>query len=120
MEQLQGTWKYVSLEENGKAVTDDQIKECTLTFNGDKWTMKQGDKVVQAGTYKLEPSKSPKTYDAPVTEGEGKGTTLLGIYELSGDTLKFCHDNSGKERPKEFKSKADSNVVVATVKKAKP
>ena len=43
--------------------------------------------MVQVGTQKLDPSKSPKTLDVTVTEGLNKGAVMLGIYELGGDTL---------------------------------
>jgi hypothetical protein len=37
--------------------------------------------VVVAGTQKLDPTKDPHEIGSLVTEGEGKGTTMLGIYE---------------------------------------
>jgi hypothetical protein len=53
--------------------------------------------VVEAATQKLDPSKSPKTLDAKVTDGPNKGAVILGIYEISGDTLKVCFDPEGKK-----------------------
>ena len=40
-----------------------------------------------------------------ITEGEGKGTTMLGIYELQDDTMRVCFDPQGKERPTAFTPK---------------
>jgi len=60
--------------------------------------------VIQVGTQKLDPSKSPKTIDMTLTEGPNKGAVMLGIYEIDGDTLKACFDPQGKKRPTEFKS----------------
>ncbi|MBO0697118.1 MAG: hypothetical protein J2P46_01870 [Zavarzinella sp.] len=55
-------------------------------------------------------SKKPKLVDATVTEGQGKGMTVLGIYERDWDTLRACFDIQGKKRPTEFKTTAGSGA----------
>ncbi|HYV39244.1 MAG TPA: TIGR03067 domain-containing protein [Gemmataceae bacterium] len=112
---IQGTWKFVSVEMDGKK---EDPKEQIIIFQGDKFTVKIGDMVLQAGTQKLDPGKKPATVDAIVTEGEGKGTTMLGIYEIQGDTLKSCFDMQGKKRPTEFKTAPDSGTFLAVLKRA--
>ena len=112
LKQLQGTWKFVSQEVDGKARTNDELAKQTITFDGDKWTVHRDGKVVQAGTHKFDPDQKPPHVDAPVTEGEGKGNTMLGIYELKADTLKVCFDPNGKERPTDFTSKAGRMTAV--------
>jgi uncharacterized protein (TIGR03067 family) len=117
-EQLQGTWRYVSFEANGEKMPADQLKRMTVTYEGDKWTVKDGDTVVVSGTQILDPSKNPAQMDSVIAEGEGKGTTMLGIYELKGDTMKVCFDPSGKERPNDFKPKdGQFGGVIERVKK---
>jgi uncharacterized protein (TIGR03067 family) len=71
-----------------------------------------GDMVVEAATQKLDPSKSPKTLDAKVTDGPNKRVVYLSIYEISGDTLKVCFDPEGKKRPTEFKAESGSQTLV--------
>ena len=39
LKQLQGTWKFVSQEVDGKARTNDELAKQTITFEGDKWTV---------------------------------------------------------------------------------
>jgi len=118
-EKLAGKWTFASREEGGKATPAEQLKTMMLTLDGDKFTAKDGDKVVQAGTYTVDPSQTPKTVNAAVTEGEGKGTTMLGIYELDGDTMKCCFDPEGKKRPTEFKSAEGSKVILMVHKREK-
>jgi uncharacterized protein (TIGR03067 family) len=91
----------------------------TVTFVGDKHTVKKGDEVIQVGTQKLDPSKSPKAIDVTMTGGLNKGAVMLGIYEISGDTLKVCFDPEGKKRPAEFKSAPGSQTFVAVHKRVK-
>ena len=54
------------------------------------------------------------------TEGPGKGKTMLGIYELTGDTYKVCFALPGGERPKEFASKPGSKTMLIVMKREKP
>src|ERR1700755_2844859 len=103
LKKFQGTWTFESVEAGGKKLPADQFKGITVTFEGDKYAVKKGGEVVEAATQKLDPSKSPKPLDAKVTEGPNKGAVILGIYEISGDTLKVCFDPEGKKRPTEFK-----------------
>ena len=117
LDKLQGTWSYVSFEMNGEKMPEDQIKRMSITYEGNKWTVKEGDKVVVSGTQKLDPSKKPHEVDSLIVEGDGKGTTILGIYEFNGDTMKACFDPAGKERPKSFTSK--EGQFVGVIKRAK-
>ena len=117
LKKFQGTWTFVSMEQDGKQQPKGDEPQ-TITFEGDKFTVKMGDKIVQAGTQKLDPSKKPKAVDAAITEGEGKGTTMLGIYAVEGDTIKACFDPQGKKRPTEFKSAAGSGNMLAVIKRA--
>jgi len=112
LKKFQGTWTFESVEAGGKKLPADQFKGITVTFEGDKYVVKKGDAVVEAATQKLDPSKSPKTLDAKVTDGPNKGAVILGIYEISGDTLKVCFDPEGKKRPTEFKGESGSQTLV--------
>src|SRR4051812_3915483 len=104
LKKLQGTWKFVAQEMHGKALPPEEGKS-RITFDGDKWLVRADGKVVQGGTHKFDPTKKPGQVDAAVTEGEGKGTTMIGIYELKGDTMRVCFDLIGKERPTAFTAK---------------
>jgi uncharacterized protein (TIGR03067 family) len=119
LKKFQGTWTFESVEVGGKELPADAFKGITVTFVGDKHTVKNGDETIQSATQKFDPSKSPKTLDATVTEGPNKGTVLLGIYEISGDTLKVCFDPEGKKRPTEFKTAPGSQTTLVVHKRMK-
>jgi len=112
LKKFQGTWTFESVEAGGKEVPAAEFKGMTVTFEGDKYTVKKGDQVIQAATQELDPSKSPKALDVTVAEGPNKGAVMLGIYEISGDTLKVCFDPEGKKRPTQFKSASGSQTLV--------
>src|SRR4051794_10925265 len=112
LKKFQGAWTFESVEAGGKQIPAAEFKDTTVTFEGDKYTVKKGDEVTQVATQKLDPSRSPKTLDVTVAEGLNKGAVMLGIYEISGDTLNVCFDPEGKKRPTEFKSASGSQTLV--------
>ena len=116
---FQGTWTFESSVTGGEELAADHLKMFVVTFEGDKHTVKKGDEVIQAGTQKLDPSKSPKTIDVTMVEGPHKGTVMLGIYEIDADTLKVCFDPQGKKRPTDFKSPPGSKNFVNVHKRVK-
>jgi uncharacterized protein (TIGR03067 family) len=117
LKKIQGKWQFIAHEMNGKPATPEELKMMTITFTGNKWAVSSGEKVVQAGTHKFDPTKKPGHVDAIVTEGEDKGNKMLGIYEMKGDKMKVCFDPKGKERPKSFK--AGEGQMSATVERIK-
>ncbi len=118
---LQGTWRVVEVEENGEKVPADKLRETkvTVVVKGDKHTLKYGDRVEGPVTVTIDPTKKPGHYDMTITEGPKKGQVLQGIYQLDGDTWRYCQDKSGKGRPTEFSGKAGSGWVLVIMKKEK-
>jgi uncharacterized protein (TIGR03067 family) len=119
VKKFQGTWTIESSVTGGKEIPTDELKGLVVIFEDAKHTVKKGDEVIQVGTQKIDPSKSPKTIDVTMTEGPNKGKVMLGIYEFNADTLKVCFDSQGKNRPKEFKSAPDSEIFVNVHKRVK-
>src|SRR3954466_7926954 len=112
LKKFQGTWTFESVEAGGKEIPAAEFKGITVSFEGDRYTVKKGDEVIQAATMKLDPSKSPKALDVTVAEGPNKGAVMPGIYEITGDTLKVCFDPEGKKRPTDFKGGPGSQTLV--------
>ena len=119
LKKFHGTWTFESVEAGGKEQPAADFKGMTVTFEGDRYTVKKGDEVIQVGTQKLDPSRSPKAIDVTVVEGLNKGAAMLGIYEIDGDNLKACFDTQGKKRPTEFKTAAGSGHMLVVLKRAK-
>ena len=119
---LQGTWRVVQVEENGHKVPADKLREAkvTVTVKGNKHTLKYGEKSQGTVTVTIDPTTRPNRYDMSIPEGPNKGRVLQGIYELKGDTWKYCQDKSGKGRPTEFSGEAGSNWVLVIMKREKP
>lgn len=116
--ETEGTWEIISLERDGKEVKPQ--KDTKLIVTGATFVVKVGDKVIAAGTGKLDPTKKPKTIDTVYTEGSDKGKSFKGIYQLDGDTLKFCRPGSpDSDRPTEFKTTAGRGGFVSVYRRVK-
>jgi uncharacterized protein (TIGR03067 family) len=115
---LEGTWTFVEQENQTKK--KEKRPAMRIVFEGTSIAFAaEGKKPAAQGHYKVDPTKNPKTMDI-ILEQQGKKTTTLAIYDLSGDTLRICHflgPSSFKERPKEFI--ADKNTVIGTLRRAK-
>jgi uncharacterized protein (TIGR03067 family) len=119
---LQGTWKVVSSEQGGKV--QDEAKDFVMIFEKDTFQVKKGDELIVKGTFKLDPSKSPKAIDMTITEAkkeDHKGMEVHGIYQLDKGTLKWCAAEPGEtERPTEFATKQGTKLLLVTFQKDKP
>ena len=106
---LDGQWEIKSMLRGGKEPPEDAPKP-ELTVKGDVLTVKIGDRTFQA-TVQADPTKTPKTIDMTLSEGPHKGETVKGIYEVKGDELRVCHGEPGADRPTEFASKGEGEVL---------
>ena len=100
---LDGTWRAVAAEREGKSASD--VIGHRLTFAGGKFTITSGrdGKTLYAGTFKTDPAKRPAQIDFDNTNAGPKGN-CKGIYELDGVALKTCDNapDTAKARPTTF------------------
>jgi uncharacterized protein (TIGR03067 family) len=119
---LSGKWKIEGGVRNGEKIDKEKVEKVDIEVTKDKITltdkrMENENKFVM--TYKTKEGK-PNSIEMTIIEGPIKDISAKGIYELKGDTLKLCYNaNPGGDAPTAFESKADSQVFLWTLKKAK-
>ncbi len=115
---FEGAWKIVSLEIEGKKLPEMFFKGSRLVLKGPEFTYQEGG-MTSKGTYRVDVSKKPKQIDITFSDGPEKDKTLLGIYELDGDTYRLCINPTGKDRPTEFAGKPGTGHVLEVLQREK-
>lgn len=114
-EAIQGTWIVAACELEAKLLPLSAFKELRYGLHKEgKWTLEGGPGFPKAkgGTYTLNPKEKLKTVDLVPQDGEFKGKTFQGIYQLEGDEMKMCFAFPSKQRPTSFTTQADSGHVL--------
>ena len=114
---LDGDWQIKSLLRGGKEPPADAPKP-TLTIKGNFLTLKIGESTFKV-TFKTDPTRTPKAIDMTPEDGPHKGEPIKAIYELKGDELRFCHGEPGQDRPAEFASNAEGEILAVWVRAKK-
>src|SRR5262245_46997722 len=87
---FQGRWTPVYVEIEGKPIPQevlDELKELELIVRDDKVFLREEGECYEGWnvSFKLDPTKNPKTIDIAVSVEDTKPKTSLGIYRLKGD-----------------------------------
>lgn len=111
---LEGTWRGWVVEGTG-TTTDKGPVHLEIVIRGDRITAKRLDDKdspdLGEGTVRLGAGKPP-TIDATRTAKPGKGKTYPGIYQLDGDTLRWCTSQPNGERPTELVTKRGQFLMI--------
>jgi uncharacterized protein (TIGR03067 family) len=119
MAQLQGEWSMVSGSADGNAMPDAMRETAKRVCKGDETTVTIGAQLLLKAKFTIDPTRKPKTIDYQMIEGPTKGKRQVGIYELTGDTAKFCFGSPGAERPTDFTSKPGDGRTLSEWKRKK-
>ena len=116
LDKLQGTWRIESSLWNG--VPEPEVaKRARYLFQGNKFIVVDIDGNRREETIRLMPDQTPKAIDC---SSKGDGQTLPGIYELEGDTLRWCSPlGSPKVRPTSFTSQPGSRQYLMVLRREK-
>jgi len=109
---LQGTWIISSI--NGQALGADMA----LVFEGDKYHQVVDGSIDERGGVMVDPKARPMTIDLAIEEGLDAGKKQMGIFEITGDTMKLkLNLPGGTSRPSSFGDEDGFLMVNATRKK---
>lgn len=113
--ELEGSYKILSAERDGKLAEKAITDLITVTFKNDEFVVTSGDDK-KVSKFKATPDPKLATIDFAPQTGEDKGKSIPGIYKLEkGELLIAMNEKEKAERPKEFKS--DNGVILLRLKK---
>ena len=115
-----GTWKLVSLEQDGVKVDSHMISDVRLVFDANQFTYKGHDGKRDQGTFQLDLAHNPPTILTKQADGVKIGKTLTRIYTwVDQDTLKFCAPGPAEKMPDGFTAPHGSGRELAVWKRTK-
>jgi uncharacterized protein (TIGR03067 family) len=116
LEKLRGTWRIESSWWNGVPESE-AARSVAILFQGDKFIVVDKDGNRQEETIRLMPDRTPKAIDC---WGKGGGEASPGIYELEGDTFRWCSPlGSPKVRPTSFSAQPGSRQYLMVLRREK-
>ncbi len=131
LELLKGTWNIDSQDFGDKSLPKELMKGYKFVFAGNKLTWegaigmmsRMGKITARDGAFpceiKIDPGKEPKQIDITLHDKQ-REWTILGIYEIKGDTLTVCFFNSQTgRRPADFSTKGGQGIGYIVLTRAK-
>ncbi len=115
---LEGEWRVVEIEVNGKRVVNDKVIDLRMAFKGADMTIGgAGDGGgIRKKKFKRDPGKSPEAIDITSLDGQEKGQTAACIYSLEDGRLRLCMPYGPTKdpsvRPTEFKTKSGDGLMI--------
>jgi uncharacterized protein (TIGR03067 family) len=115
-----GTWRVLSMERDGMKVPEAEAGRFRLILASDRYVLRAEDQTMDRGAARLDPKVKPAVIDITPVEGEHKGQTFLGVFELKGDRLTICLAPPGKPRPPDLTAPVGSGRFVVVYQRDKP
>lgn len=111
---LQGEWKMVKAESNGKPLPEEKVARTTLVVDGNTMYFQDGEKKQEEVTITLDVSKKPHAIDITPTRKDA-AKAIQGIFRREGDRLTIAFTRRGGERPTEFAAPAGGEKIVTVM-----
>jgi uncharacterized protein (TIGR03067 family) len=95
-----GEWSMVSIHQSGKPTVPPEWAHFGLrVVRGNLVTITMNGQVMLKATFTDDSSTTPRSIDYTLAAGPQKGKKQLGVYEVDGDTARYCMAAPGKPRP---------------------
>jgi uncharacterized protein (TIGR03067 family) len=115
---LQGNWEGIHVERDGKVVYEGTAaSQARVRFVRNRVVFEDRDARLE-GTFTVDQSRMPKTFDMTVAEGGDFATYPAGIYQLNGGTLRLCFAFPARERPSTFETTPGSGRTLFIYRRA--
>jgi len=117
-DKLQGAWSLVAYETDGRRVKGEDDGH-RFTFTGEKWSLRVGGQVFQAGTVtRVEARGKAHVIELLITEGGNVGGTAVSIFAVEGDSLRYL--NTGDPAVTDFATKPGDGRHYLTFRRVRP
>jgi uncharacterized protein (TIGR03067 family) len=118
--QMQGVWNVTELVEKGEKLPAKDLTPVKVVILASKMTLTDDGVFREEITLKFNAAQKIRAVDFVYTKGPNVGKSELGIYEINGDTIKFCvNETKDGARPVAFVSTKNNGCSVAVLQRVK-
>ncbi|HYV96575.1 MAG TPA: TIGR03067 domain-containing protein [Gemmatimonadaceae bacterium] len=117
---LQGEWSMVSGEMDGSSYSGIMLTGSKRVAVGNETTVTIAGQLFMKATFTLDPTAKPKAIDYAMTGGATAGRSQLGIYDIWGDSARFCFSEPGFPRPTAFTTAAGNHRTCSVWARKRP
>ena len=117
----QGVWKPIAASMLGKRVPKVELDKITVTIDAGKYVVTvDGEDHDDKGTFTIDTSTTPNRMTLKSNEGPNKGKTMLAIFEhKNSNSMRVCYDLSGKNFPKDFRTRKGTSLYAVGYRRKK-
>lgn len=116
---MEGTWEFVALEIDGRTVSPAMTTSSRILMDGDRFRTESPEATYE-GVFGIDVEAEPHHIDIDFVAGPEAGNRNMGIFRLNGDALEICLDMTGRSRPTEFRTTANSGHACEVLRRASP
>jgi uncharacterized protein (TIGR03067 family) len=120
LEWIQGTWATVAMIVDGRMLPEAALRQRRVIIIDDRYAVVDGSRTLRRGSFRIDPTASPKRIDTFPADGPNAGQVTPGIYVLTGDLLRLCYAPSGQPRPDDFAAALGSGRWLVTDRREPP
>jgi uncharacterized protein (TIGR03067 family) len=113
--ELEGEWTMVSCVRDGVPLDEAMVRYGKRVDAHNEVKVSFGPQVIFKAKYTAQSGQDPKTIDF-----HSAGGLQLGIYELSGETLRVCYGAPGQARPEGYDTAPGDGRTMAVWKRISP
>jgi uncharacterized protein (TIGR03067 family) len=116
LEKLQGTWHLSSSEVDGAVLGPELLANARVVVAGNRFES-LGMGAPYEGTFAIDETAKPKTFDMLITGGHAAGTRHAGLYKFSRGSWILCLASAGALRPRTFACGPDGGFALQTFRR---
>ena len=122
-ERLQGDWEPFHSEEGG--ADRKERGDFLVKFEGKRFTVLREGKLMLGGTFTTYAAREPRRIDVLIEQDadnpSNAGKTLLGIYAIEGDELRWCTGTTAaSQAPTDFTTREGEPNMLVVMRRVKP